>query len=112
VKGRKAYTQPIDARLLPTLKEIVTHRRRNKCKTLCDLPELPSVEWRKFLDEMGIKGVSHHSLRVTWITKAALAGIPESVAQAFSNHDSTAVHRIYQKFTTDNIAKMLERLAS
>jgi integrase len=66
--------------------------------------------WREFLDELGISDVSHHDLRRTWITRAALAGIPESVAQKFSNHARQTVHRIYQAFTTDDVAGMLERL--
>jgi integrase len=126
-KGGKerAYTQPIDARLLPELREIVVHRKKLGAKTLCDLPEFEKVkdeaydgpgaasfEWRKFLDGLGIKDVSHHDLRRTWVTKAALAGVPESVACRFSNHSSVTVHRIYQAFTTSDMAAQLARMAA
>jgi hypothetical protein len=109
VKGGRAYSQPIDKRLLPELREIVTHRKGHA--TLCDLPDLSSLHWRRFLDSLDMPNISHHSLRVTWVTQAALSGIPESVAQRFSNHSSTAVHRIYQRFTTGDMAKMLDRLS-
>jgi hypothetical protein len=108
--SERAFSQPIDKRLLDDLREIVKHRESTGATTLCDLPTLPSLEWRRFLDELGIHGVSHHALRVTWVTRAAMRGIPESVAQRFSNHASTEVHRIYQRFTSADMAKMLERL--
>jgi hypothetical protein len=106
----RAFSQPIDQRLLAELREIVAHRASIGATTLCDLPTLPSLEWRRFLDELGVRGISHHALRVTWVTRAAMANIPESVAQRFSNHASTEVHRIYQRFTSADMAKMLARL--
>lgn len=123
----RAYTQPIDGPLLEPLREIVEHRKAHRKATLCDIPFIarkgdsklttkkrgekpPSVQWREFLDSLGITDVSHHDLRRTWVTKAALAGIPESIACRFSNHSSLTVHRIYQKFTTGDMAAMLARL--
>jgi integrase len=106
----KAFTQPIDKRLLPDLKAIVAHRRSIGATTLCDLPQFPSLELRRYLDGLGITGVSQHDLRRTWITRAALAGIPESVAMAFTNHASTEVHRIYMAFPQADIAVQLDRL--
>jgi hypothetical protein len=61
-------------------------------------------------DSLEINGVSHHDLRRTWITKAAMSGIPESVACKFCNHSSLTVHRIYQKFSIGDMAEMLTRL--
>jgi hypothetical protein len=117
-KGGRArsYTQPIDDRLLKPLREIIEHRKGEGKSTLCDIPDFtkgevpPSVQWRQFLDALAITDVSHHCLRKTWVTEAALAGIPESVACKFSNHSSLTVHRIYQRFTTADMAGMLKRL--
>jgi integrase len=114
-RGR-AYTQPIDSRLLAPLREIIEHRKAQGKVTLCDIPDFtkaevpPSVQWRRFLDGLGITDVSHHDLRRTWVTEAALAGIPESVACRFSNHSSLTIHRIYQRFTAGDMASMLKRL--
>ena len=118
----RAYTQPIDKHLLPALRDIVEHRKNIGATTLCDLPEwenakqdsdgpgAASYEWRQYLDGLGIHGVSHKSLRITWITEAAIKGIPEAMACKFSNHSSLTVHRIYQQFTTNDMADMLDRL--
>jgi len=100
------------------LREIVEHRKASGKKTLSDIPtgakgskqKPPSVQWREYLDSLGIFDVSHHDLRRTWVTKAALAGIPEAIACRFSNHSSLTVHRIYQRFTTSDVAAMLARL--
>jgi hypothetical protein len=110
VKGGKAYSQPIDERLLPELREIVARRRAAGEATLCDPPQLASLYWRKFLDSLGMTGVSHHSLRVRWVTEAARAGIPEAVAMRFSNHSSSDVHRIYLRVSQDDVAGFLKRL--
>jgi integrase len=78
---------------------------------LCEIPLLPSVEWRKFLDELGLQHLVHHGLRATWITRAALAGVPESLAKRFVNHASSQVYVIYQKITAIDLMPMLDALA-
>jgi hypothetical protein len=110
VKGGKAFSQPIVDGLKTILADIVEYRRTHGHTALADLPQLPSLEWRKFLDSLGLRHLSHHGLRVSWVTKAAMAGIPEAVAQRFSNHSSTAVHRIYMRFSTSDMSEMLKRL--
>jgi hypothetical protein len=107
----RAFSQPIDTRLLPELRELVAHRQAAGYTTLCELPRFgASLTWRRFLDGLGIHGVSHHALRVTWITNAALAGIHESVPKRFVNHASSEIHRIYQRFSGEDIALQLARL--
>jgi integrase len=111
VKGAKPYSQPIDPAFFPILQELVTHRQSLGSPVLCEVPVLGSVEWRRFLDELGLPHLSHHGLRATWITRAALAGIPESLAKRFSNHSSSQVHQIYQKITANDLMPMLDALA-
>jgi integrase len=72
------------------------------------LPSLRSSLWGCFLDELGFKDLVHHGLRATWITRAALAGIPESLAKRFVNHASSQVHAIYQKITATDLMPMLD----
>lgn len=110
MKARRGFSQPIVAPLLPLLRDIVKHREENGHKELANVPQLASLEWRQFLDSLGLRHLSHHGLRATLITRAAKAGIPESIAQRFSGHSSNAVHRIYMKFSTDDMAEALRRL--
>jgi integrase len=111
VKGGKGYSQPIDPAFYPMLQELVAHRQSIGKSMLCEIPILPSVEWRRFLDELGLKHLVHHGLRATWITRAALAGVPESLAKRFVNHASSQVHAIYQKITATDLMPMLDALA-
>jgi hypothetical protein len=111
VKGGKSYSQPIDPGFFPILQQLVAHRQTTASPVLCEIPLLASVEWRKFLDALGFKHLCHHGLRATWITKAALAGIPESLAKRFVNHASSQVHAIYQKITATDLMPMLDALA-
>jgi hypothetical protein len=108
VKGGKAHSQPIEPDFYPILQELVEHRRAMGKAMLCEIPELPSVKWRRFLDELGLKHLVHHGLRATWITRAALAGVPESLAKRFVNHASSQVHAIYQKITATDLIPMLD----
>jgi integrase len=110
VKGGREYTQPLDERAIPALQAIAEHRRSIGADTLCDVPAFASVELRKWLDGIGIKGVSHHDLRATWVVSACLAGIPEAIAQRFSNHSSTDCHRLYLRYSTGDVAAMLKKL--
>jgi hypothetical protein len=97
------------------------HRKAQGKQTLCDLPALPSLEWRRFLDglksrigdaaEPNILDISHHDLRRTWVTAACLAGIPEAAACRFTNHSSSEIHRIYLALTASDMSGMLDRLA-
>ena len=117
VKGGKGYSQPIDPEFYPILCDMVEHRRKLGKSTLCDLPLCSSVLIRRFLDGLserdgdgGFKLLCHHGLRATWITQAALAGIPETLAKRFVNHASSEVHAIYQRITADDLMPMLDAL--
>jgi hypothetical protein len=111
VKGGKAYSQPIDPGFFPILQELVAYRQAIGSPLLCEIPLLASIEWRQFLDELGLKHLCHHGLRATWITRAALAGIPESLAKRFVNHARSQVHAIYTKITASDLMPMLDALA-
>ena len=111
VKGAKGYSQAIDPAFYPILQQLVDHRKSIGSPLLCEVPTLASVEWRRFLDGLGLPHLCHHGLRATWITRAALAGIPESLAKRFSNHSSSQVHQIYQKITANDLMPMLDALA-
>jgi hypothetical protein len=110
MKRGKAFTQPLDPRIIEPLRLIISRRTVEGHKTLCDFPSVPSLHWRGLLREIGITGISHHSFRVRWISEAAKAGWPEAAAMRFSNHSASDVHRIYMKFSASDVAEMLKRL--
>jgi hypothetical protein len=95
VKGGKGYSQRLDPKLIPALKEIVEYRRGIGATVLCEMPAFPSLDWRAFLNKLGYPHIVHHGLRVSWISNAARKGVTEFNAMKFSNHDSVGVHRIY-----------------
>jgi integrase len=104
VKGGKAFTQPLADALIPTLKKVVAQRTAKGEKMLCEIPFGPSIIWRQYLDGFGYTNLSHHGLRVTWATRAAIANVPMSKAMTFCNHSSEIIHRIYQKLTSQDIS--------
>jgi integrase len=111
VKGGHGYAQPIDPQFYERLLEIANHRASIGAATLCDIPELAGVAWRELLDDLELPHLSHHGLRATWITRAALRGIPEALTRRFVNHASQQVHEIYQKITATDLIPMLNTLA-
>jgi integrase len=105
IKGGKPFVQAIDPRFAPTLKQIVEHRRALGEIRLCDLPKdpSPSLDVRRFLDGIGLQGLSQHGLRSTWCTQAALRGIPMAVAMKYTNHASEDVHRAYEQISAGDV---------
>lgn len=101
VKGGEGFTQPIDSRFLPRLRQLM---EASEGKTLCVVPWDASIRLRRSLDRAGLPGLCHHGLRATWITRAAGAGVPESQAMAFCHHESREVHRVYKKLSSIGLA--------
>jgi hypothetical protein len=117
--GRKISTSPAmeladraPRKSAGSLIPIVAHRRKLGEKRLCNLPASPSpsLELRGFLDELGLAGLSHHGLRTTRCTKAALAGIPETACMQFVNHASREVHAIYQRLSSNDVVRFFDLL--
>lgn len=104
VKGRQGFTQPIDPRFRPILEGLMAEARKAGETTLCKVPWDASLRLRRSLDLLGFDHLVHHGLRVTWITRAAENGIPESQAMAFCHHESREVHRVYKKLSSVGIA--------
>ncbi len=115
VKGRKGFSQPINPEFLPILKAIVEKRKALRHSTVCDIPGKgevpPSVQWRKFLDTLNLQHLSHHGLRATFITRAALAGVPEAMTRRFVSHASQQVHEIYQRITAADVAPIFAMMS-
>jgi hypothetical protein len=110
VKGEKGYSQRLDPRVIPALKEIVAYRRKQGATVLCEMSPFPSLDWRAFLDKLGYPHLVHHGLRVSWISNAARKGISEYKAMQFSHHDSADVHRIYMRIRPGDMDEMFTLL--
>ena len=72
---------------------------------------------RRFLDgllskDAGFSEISHHGLRTTWITRAALSEgkITETFAKRFVDHASTEIHEIYQRISATDLSSMFAHL--
>ena len=100
VKGGEGYSQPIDGRFHPILERLMRGAEEG---ILCVVPWDASLRLRRSLDRAGLQGLSHHGLRATWITRAAEAGVPESLAMAFCHHASREVHRVYKRLSSVGI---------
>jgi hypothetical protein len=44
-----------------------------------------------------------HDTRVTCVTRMALSGVPQQLAQAYVNHSSSLIHRIYVRVNPDQL---------
>jgi integrase len=111
-KGDKPFTQPIDERALPELERLIAEQRAGGSEALCEIPAIPSVLWRRFLDGLGLKHLCHHGLRVTWCTRAASSEtVSQAQAKRFVNHGSTGVHESYQRLSASDIARVPYGLA-
>ena len=110
VKGSKPFSHPIDQRVRPLLERI----RDSGAKLTCDMPpekDVPSIVWHDFFEKNKIEDACFHCTRVTWITRAAIAGVPISQAMRFVNHGSEEVHRIYTKLQVDDIMGVPDQVA-
>jgi len=113
MKGKKRdWVQPLDPRAALLLKPILESRRLAKKTTLAERPELYALLMRRWLDSEKLRIPKQlHGLRATWITKAALAGVPEAVAMAYVHHAGPEVHRIYQRIKPVQTGEFLSKIS-
>jgi hypothetical protein len=73
---------------------------------------LTGLAWTKFLKSSAayVPGLCFHSTRVTFITRGMRAGIPEPVMMKMCNHARTEISRIYQRWTSDDVRRYVDRL--
>ena len=66
---------------------------------------LTGLEWSKFFRASAayVPGLCFHSTRISYITRAMRAGIPEPVVMKMVNHASKDISRIYQRWTSEDV---------
>ncbi len=106
MKGARPHSQPID----PELARIIDARRQAGHRTLCDLPQFPSIEFRQLLDSLGLQHLVHHGLRVTLVTNMAKGGVPIAQAMRFVGHSGLSVHQIYIKLGASDLLGVFDRI--
>ena len=96
---KRAFSIPIRADLRPTIKEMISK------KYVIQFPFQPSRRWQQFFQKVGLDHLCFHCLRVTFITRLSLEGVPLQAAMRLVNHGSDLVHRIYIRMNVDDLQK-------
>jgi integrase len=110
-KGRKIgqpsyLTIPIHPALRPRLEAL----RAAGATHTCILPRMAAKEWWELRKELGLAHTTFHSTRVTGITRLWRDGVPETITMRIAGHRSPAVHEIYLRTRTNDLAKHLAGL--
>lgn len=112
-KGGRMDTIPIHDDLRPRLEAL----RKSKAQWTCVLPRskngtlIASLLWWRLRQKMDIGHTAFHSTRVTGITRARRAGVPESIAMRIAGHRNPTVHRIYQREAAGELAAHLQKVS-
>jgi integrase len=102
VKGGRIHPAPLHEDLIPLIKR----RREQGAEFLVDLPKSPSKEWINFFRACGYDDLSFHCLRVTVITRLAMADVTAEKAMQYVGHCSEMVHAIYRKLRPKDVAAL------
>ncbi len=110
--GRKrAFAIPI----YPEIADLIRKWMKSGDRYLWSLPpaelDFASLVWTKFFREIGLPHLCFHCTRVTFITRGALGGVPESMMMKMVNHASTEVHRIYQRLAAGDALRYRAQIA-
>lgn len=96
-RGR-AFTIPIPCALRAVLMAIKDGRKHT-----LEFPFQPSRQWGHFFRRMGMRHLCFHCLRVTFITRLARAAVPMPLAMRLVNHASSAIHKVYQRLSVEDV---------
>jgi integrase len=99
-KGHKTFTVALHPDLRPLFQELKAKGRERTCV----IPSNASKYWMKFFQRIGKPQFCFHCCRVTVISRMARQGIPEHLAQKFTGHASTEIHRRYQRLRVEDLA--------
>ncbi len=102
VKGGRIHPAPLHRDLIP----LVIRRRSEGREKLIDLPKSPSKEWINFFRKCGFDDLSYHCLRVTVITRFALADVTSEKAMQYVGHCNELTHAIYRKLKPRDVASL------
>lgn len=72
---------------------------------------LTGLYWTRFFRKIGLSHLCFHCTRVSFITRGARGGVPESAMMKMANHASKEIHRIYQRLATADALRYRSQIA-
>jgi integrase len=107
-KGGKKRAFAIE--IYPSIEKLLREFTESGDKLLWQMPAkqkgLNGLIWMRFFREINLPHLCFHCTRVTFITRGARAGVPESAMMKLVNHASKEVHRIYQRLAPADALRM------
>lgn len=109
--GRK---RAFSIQIYPSIRDMIEEFMDSGDKVLWTLPAkeriLTGIYWMRFFREHGLAHLCFHCTRVTFITRGARAGVPESAMMKMVNHASKEIHRIYQRLASADALRYQEQI--
>ncbi len=70
------------------------------------------LRWTRFFRGIGLPHLCFHCTRVAFITRGAMAGVPESAMLQMVNHARSEIHRIYQRWRPGRFREFAAQISS
>ncbi len=115
--AERAFTAPLREELVPLFTRLKAERGNDQ--TAYDFIatgskwEKPSKMWWRFFkqnDELNLPHLTFHCTRVTFITRGARQGVPQSKMMKLVNHASEEIHRVYQRLVVADVREELNAI--
>lgn len=74
--------------------------------------EPTGIRWTKFFRKIGMRHLCFHCTRVAFITRGAMRGVPEAAMRQMTNHASSEIHRIYQRWQPSRFREFAAQLSA
>jgi integrase len=78
--------------------------------TTCDLTTAASRDFGRVCDKLGLKEITFHCLRVTFVTRAFESGMGGETVRKLVNHSDVIVNRLYQRFSLEGLQELGSQL--
>jgi hypothetical protein len=109
-KGDKPFTAPMPKELVPLFSRLKRERGDEARAFTPDCNEHTlSVRWCHFFKELGMP-FSFHCLRISFVSRCARSGVPESLAMRLTNHASALVHRTYLRLAAEDLRAAVDAI--
>jgi integrase len=115
--AERAFTVPIREELVPLFTRLKAERGNDQTAYDFDATgskwEKPSKMWWRFFkqnDELNLPHLTFHCTRVTFVTRGAKQGVPQSKMMKLVNHASEEIHRVYQRLVVADVREELNAI--